>query len=85
MTISKDLTPRELEALRLAADGLSSAQIAAKMGIGKTTVAAHLLSAFAKLDANGRTNAVHIAHLRGILPHAAPEVVDFFASDVEVK
>jgi DNA-binding CsgD family transcriptional regulator len=49
------LTPREREVARLAADGLTNADIAARLGVSVRTVHTHLQSAYAKLGVNDRT------------------------------
>lgn len=61
------LTPRELEILTLVADGLTNAQIAARLHVGRATVKTHLLHVFDKLDVNDRTAAVVTAFKKGIL------------------
>ena len=55
------LTVRELEALRHAADGLGSAQIAARMFLSVGTVRNYLTAAGAKLQARTRVDAIRIA------------------------
>ena len=61
------LTPRELEVLRLVADGLSNAQIAERIGRTEGTVKVHLKNILQKLDVNDRTEAVTTALRRGFI------------------
>jgi predicted ATPase/DNA-binding CsgD family transcriptional regulator len=56
--LSETLTPRELEILRLMADGLSNREIAEKYVVAMGTIAAHTHRIFAKLDVRNRTLAV---------------------------
>ena len=51
------LTPRELEVLRLVADGRSNREIAAELVVSEHTVARHLQNIFAKLGVSSRTAA----------------------------
>src|SRR5665811_495720 len=51
------LTPRELEVLRLVADGLSNKEIAAKLFITEGTVKNHVHNALEKLQLENRTQA----------------------------
>jgi DNA-binding NarL/FixJ family response regulator len=55
------LTQRELEVLRLLADGLANEAIGAELGISVETVRTHIRNAMAKLDADTRTHAVATA------------------------
>ena len=61
------LTPREHEVLILVAEGRSNRDIALHLFISAKTVSVHVSNILAKLDAAGRTEAVAIAHRRGIL------------------
>lgn len=61
------LTPREREILTLVADGLSNAEIAARLHVGRATVKTHLLHVFDKLGVNDRTAAVVTALRRGMI------------------
>jgi DNA-binding NarL/FixJ family response regulator len=62
------LTPREVDVLRLVAQGHTNAAIGRELHIGEATVKSHLLHAFAKLGVGDRTAAVTVAIGRGILP-----------------
>jgi len=53
-----DLTPREREALQLAAEGLQYKQIARRLGLSAWTVKNHLANARAKLDMETTLGAV---------------------------
>lgn len=61
------LTPREVEVLRLVARGMSNGEIASELFIGEATVKTHLLHVFDKLGVSDRTAAVTTALQRGIL------------------
>lgn len=52
------LTDRELEVLRLAAQGFTNKAVGVQLGISDRTVQGHLARIYAKLDANSRTEAV---------------------------
>lgn len=61
------LSERELDVLRLVAEGLSNKEIARRLFISEGTVKTHLVHAFAKLDADSRTAAVAAARRHGLL------------------
>ncbi|MGR2752065.1 response regulator [Agromyces arachidis] len=61
------LSPRELDVLRLVADGRSNPEIARLLHIGEATVKTHLVNAFGKLGVNDRTRAVTRAMELGLL------------------
>ena len=61
------LSARELEVLRLVAQGLSNRAIGEKLFLGEATVKTHLLHAFAKLEVSDRTRAVTRAMELGLL------------------
>jgi DNA-binding NarL/FixJ family response regulator len=63
----EDLTAREIEVLRHAADGNRNRDIGAKLFITEETVKVHLKHIMEKLGASDRTQAVAIALRRGIL------------------
>ena len=62
------LTERELEVLRLVAEGLDTPDIAARLGISVVTVRNHVGSCIRKLGVHTRTQAVSAAIRRGIIP-----------------
>lgn len=62
-----DVTPREIEVLRLVADGNRNQDVAARLLISEDTVKAHLKHIMVKLDATDRTQAVTVAVRRGII------------------
>lgn len=62
-----ELSPRQLEILRLVADGLTSKAISNKLEIGPDGVNAHLRTIFSKLGAASRSEAVAIALKKRLL------------------
>jgi DNA-binding NarL/FixJ family response regulator len=66
-TPRRDLTPRELEVLTLAAKGLRNREIAQVIGRTDETVKVHLKHIMAKLDVGDRTEAVTVAFARGMI------------------
>jgi DNA-binding NarL/FixJ family response regulator len=62
-----DLTPREIDVLRLIASGNANKVIAAELSITEETVKSHVTSILSKLGANDRTHAVTIGLKRGII------------------
>ena len=63
----EDLTPREVEVLRYAANGNRNRDIAEKLFISEETVKVHIKHIMDKLGARDRTQAVAIALRRGII------------------
>ncbi|MCW2712333.1 MAG: liaR 5 [Marmoricola sp.] len=57
-----NLSPREIEVLRLVAQGLANKQIGRRLGITERTVKAHLGRVFRVLDVADRTSAALWAH-----------------------
>lgn len=64
---SEPLSPEELDALRLAADGLTNEQIAERLGQSFESVKHRLKRVFQKLEARDRSHAVAIAFKRNLL------------------
>ncbi len=63
-----ELTPRELEVLRLMAQGLGNKSIAVELGISTHTVKFHVAAVFAKLGVHSRTEAVALGMRQGLVP-----------------
>lgn len=62
-----DLSPRELEILKLIAAGMSNKDIANSLAISEGTVRVHASNIFAKLDCSDRAQAVSKAFQQGII------------------
>jgi len=61
------LTQRELDVLQLVAQGRSNKDIARRLEITEGTAKTHVKAILAKLDAISRTEAVTVAHKRGLV------------------
>lgn len=66
------LSPRELEVIELAAQGLSNYQIARRLDIAEGTVKCHMHSIFDKLEARCRVEAVNRAIELGLISPPVP-------------
>jgi len=62
-----ELSDREMEALRLIANGLSNQEIAGKMFISERTVKSHVSNILSKLHLSDRTQAAVYAWSEGIV------------------
>lgn len=67
LTAPGELTPREVEVLRLVTDGLSNRAIAERLVISEKTVIRHVSNIFMKLDVHSRAEATRLAVERGLL------------------
>ena len=61
------LSDRELDVLRLVADGMANKEVARALFISEATVKTHLVHLFGKLQAESRTSAVAAARAHGLL------------------
>ncbi len=63
----ESLTPREVQVLRMVANGNRNKEVAARLCIADETVRMHMKNILGKLSAHDRTHAVTIALSRGII------------------
>jgi DNA-binding NarL/FixJ family response regulator len=69
--VTRALTPREIEVLRLAAEGHSNADVAGLLWVTEQTVKFHLSNIYKKLEISNRTEASRWAQIHGLLRPAA--------------
>jgi DNA-binding NarL/FixJ family response regulator len=74
------LTPRELEILRLVANGASNGRVAAELWVTEQTVKFHLSNVYQKLGVANRTEASRFAHVNGLLDSWTPAPLDVEAA-----
>ena len=67
LSATPELSARQLEILRLVADGLTTKAISSQLEIGPDGVNAHLRTIFSKLDVSSRSEAVAIAMRKHLL------------------
>lgn len=76
-TPAQSLSKRELQVLRLVADGQSNQQIAGLLFLSQATVKSHLVHIFTRLGVDSRTAAVAVATQRGLIrPGAVQDTLD---------
>jgi DNA-binding NarL/FixJ family response regulator len=71
-----DLSPKQLAALRLLAQGLERKQIAERMGIGEETVKSHLSQVRRKLGVRTGAQAVAIGMINSLFEYEEPSPLD---------
>ncbi|MGD1078034.1 MAG: response regulator transcription factor [Candidatus Sulfotelmatobacter sp.] len=64
---ARDLTPREMEVLRLVAGGKSNKEVGVALDISEATVKVHMTHILEKLKVTGRTEAIGVAVKRGLV------------------
>ena len=65
--VSKTLTPREIEIVKMMAEGLRNRAIGDRLGISEGTVKVHLHNVYEKLGLDGRLELVLYAKQKGVI------------------
>jgi DNA-binding NarL/FixJ family response regulator len=78
------LTPREVEVLRLLAQGQTNRQIARTLHVGLSTVKTHVHHIIVKLGVSDRIQAAVVAIEHGLLALGVIEFVELFPTDLMV-
>jgi DNA-binding CsgD family transcriptional regulator len=65
---ARDLSDREMEILKLTAEGMTNKEIARELKITEPTVKVHMKAVLRKLQAGNRTHGVVVALRAGIVP-----------------
>jgi DNA-binding NarL/FixJ family response regulator len=63
----EDLTPREMDVLRLMAQGLGNRDIAERLDVNERTIKSHVSTILSKFGVTNRTEAVTYALHRGLI------------------
>ena len=63
----EELTPREMDVLRLLAQGLPNRKIATRLDVNERTIKYHVSAILAKLEVSNRTEAVMRAAEQGLI------------------
>jgi DNA-binding NarL/FixJ family response regulator len=71
-TLPHPLTSRELEVLRLVAEGHTNGRVAAALEVSEQTVKFHLCNIYRKLGVGNRTEATRHAHLHALVDQSSP-------------
>ena len=71
-TLPHPLTARELEVLRLVAEGRTNGRVAAALQVSEQTVKFHLCNIYRKLGVGNRTEATRQAHLHSLVSQSVP-------------
>lgn len=80
-----ELTPRELEVLRLACRGLSNRGIASQLRISPRTVGHHLAHVFDKTGLRTRSAVAVWAVFHGVLAEAGESALDDIGHSTDVR